>query len=543
MLVAVAAGTKLHNDKKQMTAALDDTLRLMEFAASDETVKRELTAARRSLEAGRYGEVKATMDRLQLAGGPGGGKPGLLPDGAAPGPGEGKLPPEAYADLPTDAVPYFKKREELFKQFLEECNYSRQLRDSGVDVEDLRGMRDSIIEAARLGQDDKVRSLLDKMRQMNRAKGGGPEEAPAGELREQLEKFRAAAEKANEQGRDVRPALEMMQRVRALAAEGDMEQAKSLLQRATREVQGAERLRGPRGGPRPGGFGRGERGPMRMRMPQRGERERPAGPEGGGLAQFLLQGLLGMMSAEEADLAGAYRNVENAIVAIREKNGEQIREILGEAQAHFAAIAERRQDFTKRMQEAMAERRAEAQRGGPREGQPPRQEPEARQPRGGQRVQQMRQAAGAAVVELLQRVRNLTDEQFEQRKGAIAEELLGLLGGMRRPQAQGEGTPVDGQLPGTEGIKGYATEAEKAVAEQRIRDKLQLAQEPFAQLRESGDDEKLVAELQKLFASARSALYSGDYLEAEELANEGLRKLGVTVEQPVTAGGVEEGDG
>ena len=154
MLVAVAAGTKLHNDKKQMTAALDDTLRLMEFAASDETVKRELTAARRSLEAGRYGEVKATMDRLQLAGGPGGGKPGLLPDGAAPGPGEGKLPPEAYADLPTDAVPYFKKREELFKQFLEECNYSRQLRDSGVDVEDLRGVRDSIIEAARLGQDD-----------------------------------------------------------------------------------------------------------------------------------------------------------------------------------------------------------------------------------------------------------------------------------------------------------------------------------------------------------------------------------------------------
>ncbi len=342
IVFALAAGLKLHNDNKQIAAAMGDSLRLLELAGAEGASRQQLAAAVSALKAGRYEEVKQLMARLQAPTGPA-EEPSILPDapelaGASP-----KLPPEAYANLPEGAVAYFRQREDLLRAFLEECDYSRQLRDAGVDVNDLRAIRDSLIEAARLGQDEKVRTLLAKMQKMVRSKGGGAEPGLPEELREGLEKFRGVAEEANRQGRDVRPAMELLRRAEALAAEGKVDEAKAVIQKAIKAAQSARKRQE-------------RRRPMRLRAPQGRRPARAPGAEGG-FAPFLLQGLLGMMAAEEADLTYAYQKIDNAMVAIREKNAEQIKEILDEALGHFSAIGKRRHEFSIMLNELTAGRR------------------------------------------------------------------------------------------------------------------------------------------------------------------------------------------
>ncbi len=516
IVAAVVAGLKLHHDKQQIAAAMANGLHLLELGGAQGASRQQLAAAASALQAGRYDEVRDLMARLEAPSGPT-EEPRILPDAPQlPGPGD-KLPPEAYGDLPEGAVEYFRQHEDLLRAFLEECNYSRQLRDAGVDVDDLRAVRDSLLEAARLGQDEKVRTLLAKMQKMVRGKGGGPEPGLPEELREGLERFRDVAQEADRQGRDVRPAMELIQRAEALAAQGQVEQAKAVIEKAIKAARNAEK-RQQRAGL--------ARRPMRLRAPQE---RRPARAPGGeaGLASFLLQGLLGMMAAEEADLTHAYLEIDNAKVAVREKNAEQIKQILDEALERFSAIGKRRQEFSAVMNELMAGRREDMERPA-RRGEPRGEEaPAGRRAMAPGRMQQAREALTASIVEALQRARELSDEQFEQRKQVIAEQLVMVIAGGRRPQ-QPEETQAEADAAAV--IKGYETEMEKAAAEQRIRDKLQAAQEPYAELRAAGENVELIAELERLFASAREALYAGSYLEAEELVNEGLRKLGIEVE-------------
>jgi len=518
IVFAAGAGLKLQNDKAQIAAAMGDSLRLLELAGPEGASRQQLAAAASALEAGRYEDVKQLMARLQAPTGPA-EAPSILPDAPGLDGDSPKLPPEAYANLPEGAVAYFRQREDLLRAFLEECNYSRQLRDAGVDVDDLRAVRDSLIEAARLGQDEKVRTLLAKMQKMVRGKGGGPEPGLPEELREGLEEFRDVAEEANRQGRDVRPAMELVQRAEALAAEGKMDEAKAAIQRAIKAAQSAKK-----------GQERRQLGrrPMRPRTPQGRRPARAPGAEGG-FPPFLLQGLLGMVAAEEADLTYAYEKINSAMVAIREKNAEQIKEILDEALGHFSTIGKRRHEFSTMLNELTTGRREGMERQGRRGERPGGERPGGRGPMPDDRMQQVREALTASLVDALQRARGLSDEQFEQRKEAIAEQLVMAMTDGRRPQPPG-GAEAEGQPDAAALIKGYETEMEKAEAEQRIRDKMQAAQEPYSQLREAGEDGELVAELERLFALAREALYVGDYLEAEELVNEGLRKLGIEVE-------------
>ncbi|HCU36619.1 MAG TPA: hypothetical protein DGT21_14565 [Armatimonadetes bacterium] len=66
----------------------------------------------------------------------------------------------------------------------------------------------------------------------------------------------------------------------------------------------------------------------------------------------------------------------------------------------------------------------------------------------------------------------------------------------------------------------------------RIREQLRRCGEAYTQLKASGGDETLIADLDKLLADTRAALYAEDYIAAEELVNEAMRKLGLEFEQP-----------
>lgn len=269
---------------------------------------------------------------------------------------------------------------------------------------------------------------------------------------------------------------------------------------------------------------------------RRPERAMRAGPEEG-LASYLLDGLLGMVAAEDGDLAAAYQWIDNAKVAVREKNPEQIREILDKALAQFRTIGQRRQQFSIAMNEVVAR----AQDG---EFPPAAEEAidtlQAQQPRGrggargeGRRPdrpergpQQMRGDYQADLDDLMSRIRSLSDRQFQDEKDDLVAELRMLMARAGRA-ADLEQQPRETAADPSTGIVGHDTELEKAQAELRIRDKLHTAHEPYMQLRQSAEEPELVAELDKLFASARQALYAQDYLEAEEMVNEGLRKMGI----------------
>jgi uncharacterized membrane protein len=545
MLLLVVVGVKLNDDKKQIAAAMSDTLQVLEAAGIDGATRPQVVALRNALEAGRYGEVKGLVaDMLERAAKERPEQPELMDTESGKGPVGGKLPPEAYAEFSEDEAAYFRQHEDLLAAFLEQCSISRQLRDEGVDVDDLRAVRDAIKEAARLGEHDKVEALLAQMVGMNRAKGGGGEPAAIPEdVRPLVEEFHKTAQEAHRQGRDVQPALELLKRAELLAEEGKMDEAKSVIRRALAAARDAKKMRRP---------SRAGRAPMVLR--RSGERRAPREPQvDGGAAAFLLQSLMGMISVEEVDLMAAYQQIDNAMVAVREKNAEQIREILDGALDRFSAIGKRRQEFSKMMNEIVAKRRADmrergvrgqregATRAGPGERPAGQDRPEGFGPMPAERREAMRELATREIVDILERAHGLTEEQFGKRKQAIADEVLAMLRPELRPgegadPSQLEGITLDGEREQVPPMPGYQSEKEKAAAEQRIREKLQAAQEPLSELREAEDNEQLVAELDELFSAVREALYASKYMEAEKLTNEGLVKLGITVADPGPVG-------
>ncbi|MFP3903748.1 MAG: hypothetical protein ACLFWB_05840, partial [Armatimonadota bacterium] len=323
---------------------------------------------------------------------------------------EGPLPDEAYAELPEGARPFFKQHEELFKEFALQCERSRVLRDNGVEVDDLRQMRDSIIEAARLDQEEKVKRLVAQMtKRVAQKAGGGKKQAPE-ELRKPLEEFAKTARKARSERRDIEPAMKLLQQAEQAAEKGEMEKARSLIARATESAKNAKKVTTQR---------------QRVRVP-RGDGENQRQQQSAALPQVILQGLLGMVSAEEADLAAAYKNIENAKIAVREKNADQVKSILDDALERLKNIGERRREFNQQMQKLMAE-------GPPQEREEGREadgaeEDRGRDPRqradGGSRLQQM---ITTGAVKIFEKIRGLSDEEFEQKKDELAGEVFALL--------------------------------------------------------------------------------------------------------------------
>lgn len=537
ILAAGALAYKMHVDKTEANRALQRAITVMPDLAGPQaqTVSQQLADVRTALNQGRYDRVISGLESLSVpergtgrpARGARGDEESILPDTDAGLP-EGPLPEEAYADLPEDARPFFKSHEDIFKHFAMQCNVARQMRDEGMDVGDLRQVRDEIIEAARLRQEDRVQELMEKMDGMLREKAGGDRPARQRadmppQLRKPLQNFADVARQARNERRDIRPAMELLQRAEKAAEGGDMDKAQDLIAKATSAAKDAPKMT-----PRQPQVRRGER---RVRIQRPSQGRPPQGQQAPRVAQIILQGLMGLVSAEEADLAAAYQKIENAKIAIREKNQEQIKEILDKALAHFKRIGQRRRQFNEQTKELLAEgppergeRSEEGEAAGPdEETGRPRQRPGTQR----SRLEQMKAIVTRGALQIFDRVRSLSDEEYADRKDELAEQVFALLRG-RPPQ---EPKPIVKDVE----IKPAETEAEKAEAEARIRAKMRLAQDPYEKLQASEEDEELLSRLDELFGRARDALYDERYMEAEEFVNEGLRLLGLM--EPATGAG------
>lgn len=469
---------------------------------------------------------------------------------------------EALKQLPDEARAYFRENPDIFLAFVEQCNVARKLRDDGKDVEDLRSIRDAIIEAGAQNDDAKVKDLLGKMTQLCSLTDN--KEEILAELQPSIDRFKAAVEESVRQGRDPSGAVELMHKSEQAAAAGDMEKAKQYLQQGIAAAQRAPKgmpaaMAAARPGSRPITASRlrrlptaGGRPPMGPDMqPPAGRDRQVSGP--GDISQVLFQNLMALTSAEDVDLGATYETIGEARLAAREKNGDQIREILDGALARIAAIGKRRAEFSKAASAFIAEsgrqsRTAEGQTSmSPGAG--PGQQPGGLtagggRPDGGGRpgarpAQQsgmgfMGEAARVQMIsgllDIITRARSLTDEQFQGRTEAITREIEQLLA-PRGPQGAGRPGAED-QGPEIAGVRGYETEEQKAAAEVRIRERLRRSGEAYAQLKASDGDEALITDVDKLLTDARAALYAEEYLEAEELVNEAMRKLGLEIEQP-----------
>lgn len=468
---------------------------------------------------------------------------------------------EALKQLPDEARAYFRENPDIFLAFVEQCNVARKLRDDGKDVEDLRSIRDAIIEAGAQNDDAKVKDLLGKMTQLCSLTDN--KEEILAELQPSIDQFKAAVEESVRQGRDPSAAVELMHKSEQAAAAGDMEKAKQYLQQGITAAQRAPRgsgapgmMAGGRTGSRPNTASRLRRLPTAGGRPAMGpDMQGPAGRDRqvggpGDISQVLFQNLMALTSAEDADLGATYETIGEARLAAREKNGDQIREILDGALARIAAIGKRRAEFSKAASAFIAEsgrqsRTAEGQTSmSPGPGQQPGGltagggRPDGGGRPGARPAQQsgmgfMGEAARVQMIsgllDIITRARSLTDEQFQGRTEAITREIEQLLAprgpqGAGRPGAEDQGAEIAG-------VRGYETEEQKAAAEVRIRERLRRSGEAYAQLKTSDGDEALITDVDKLLTDARAALYAEEYLEAEELVNEAMRKLGLEIEQ------------
>lgn len=553
------ASHRLYGHRQKMAGATRDLLWMVKSQAKDEQSQDAIAQAITAVSDGDFDRAAELVGQIAPRGATDRGPtlPPLAGTGTDPKPSQADIE-KALEQLPEEARPYFRQNPDIFLAFLEQCNVARTLRDDGKDVDDLRGIRDAIIQAGTENDDAKVKDLLGKMTQLCRLTGN--KEEILAELQPSIDQFKTAVEESVRQGRDPSAAVELMHKSEQAAAAGDMDKARQYLQQGITAAQ-----RAPRGAPGMMAAGRSGAGPAmgssRRRLPNAAtgrpamgtQMQGPAGEErqAGGrrdLAQVLFQNLMALTSAEDVDLGATYETIGEAKLAAREKNGDQIRQILDGALARIAAIGKRRAAFSEAASAFIAESGRQARgtdgqtntRPGAGPGEEPGITPEGsgsaswHAQRQGQEAGMgfMAEAARAQVVsglmDIIARARTLTEDQFQARTEAIGREIEQLLT-PRRPQGtQGPGTEDQG--PEVAGVRSYETQEEKAAAEVRIRENLRRSGEAYEQLKTSDTDAALLAEVEKLLDGARAALYAEEYIEAEELVKEAMRKLGLEVE-------------
>jgi len=211
------------------------------------------------------------------------------------------------------------------------------------------------------------------------------------------------------------------------------------------------------------------------------------------------------MTQEQEALNKARTSIANAELALREKNQEQVREILRTATVQLAHIERGRQAL------AAPERR------GPRRPS----EREGREPPGrgaGPRlarpvpvpVLQPREAL-AQIRDAFDKARALGEDEYAERQQRLAVALLErIVVSPREPDGK-PGGEAPGGLPVTEDV---------------VRRKLQAAEEPYRDAEASGSAS--AGQARGLLGDARRLLYDAQYQEADELLDRTLELLGVT---------------
>ena len=393
-----------------------------------ETVQKRLGWLQKALERGDWQQAQSAAEGLS--------RPDVMPEQRrspldqpiAGGPG-GEVPdPMKVEDLPLEARTFFARNATAWEAFLGFVQAGLRLREAGVNVDDLRKLREEMVEAARLGQEERLSDLLTQARGVMERKTGG--EVPTA-FQEKMKQFAQAFDQARRGGRDVRKAAQLAGQAERAASRGNLGRASELIGQATVALKEAPRMRAPR--PR--------RVPM-PRMPQ---------PRVGAELTFLryLGSTLGsVMQLERVDLAEVWHKINTAAGAIREHNQDQIREILGEAMKTLDIVNQRRKAMSGNIQQAEQQILGPPPAQGERPARPSREELMAR-------LQKQMDAA-------LGDVRAMSDEEFAARRAEIAAGLVQMLLAPREPQ----GGPPQRQLS----------------PEERVRAKMKMAAEPYAYL-------------------------------------------------------------
>ncbi len=452
---------------------------------------KQITAINDSIEAHRYDQVSADLQKLaSLA-----AKPATT---APPGPDNGdKLPPEVGK--------FFNLHPDIMRQWLALAKVGRAMKDKGYDLTEFRALRDQAFAAAGKGDEAKVRKLgqqfedrirvvapemIPMLQQQGEAGQGPPGPVPS-DLEPLLQSCKPVLEKAANEHRDIRQAMRMIEDAKAAAGKGDYNRARELLVAAKRAAERAPKMAG-------GPPGRGRR--MMVRRPG-GPMGMPGGVQGPGPLQ-ALQLLMRMVQAETPELSKAYETLENAQGAVRENNGDQITELIQSARETLKQIAERRHQVWLLLNSNLG--RGPGRPGARGAGRGPG--PQPTPPPGAQKPLPDRLAG------LMEDVRKMKDSDFEQNKGQIVEAIFAMF--LPPEPAPGPVKPIP------------AAEVE------RVKVKLRLASGPYFQKKASGED---MDGIDDLFRQARTALYAGDTVKANQLVDEALTKLGLMRDTSPTA--------
>ncbi len=430
-------------------------------SASD-VAKRRVAWLERALDERDFAQAQQA---LQALGSPEAGQPALPSHrrGATASPGghgtgDDDLPdPHKAQDLPSHAQDFFAEHAELWKDFLGFTQALIQMDRADIPAEDLEELRGLMVESARLGNAGRVQRLLEQAKRRIEAMSG--ENVPDS-LKEKLNAFGAALQAARREHRDVQRAVQFAQRSEEAAKRGQYERAERLMDRAVEALRNAPRRRLPRAPQRPG------------RMP-------PMGPEIG-FYRFLADLAGKVMRVEERDLTRVWESINIAAGAIREKNADQVCEILDRAKEAMHSIGERRRAMSRTIQEAQEKLRS------------------ARPAREAREEQQQRTAVVLSrITGILEQVRGMSDEEFAASRRDVAGQLLAAL---------------------TAPVHAQPEQAPEMTPEQRVRAKMRLAQEIYITLRDETGLE--TADLERHFEQARDLIAERKYEEAEALVDE-----------------------
>jgi hypothetical protein len=263
------------------------------------------------------------------------------------------------------------------------------------------------------------------------------------------------------------------------AQQGDLQRAERLMDQAIAALKDAPHMRAPQRASGPSG--------ARGRAPQMGPQI--------GFLKFLAETFGKVMQIEEQDLQEIRRAIGIATGAIREKNAEQIREILGDAKDALSDIGERRRDMSKAIEQAQQQVR-QAREARPEAPERPDEPSEEEQ-------EQRQQMIVGRVANILSKVRAMPEEEFRANRAQIAQAVL---------QAMTAPVPTP-----RERIE------EDLSPEERVRQKMEMAGEIYRQLRDHPEAD--VSELDDTFSKVRDLLTEHEYERAEELVDEGVEQM------------------
>ncbi len=441
-----------------------------------------------------------------------------------PGPGPSPHSPDGGLGMPLgpgqsregtqvspEAREFFDEHPELYRRARALAGALIAGRRQGADLGDAPELLKQTIEAAEEGDDRKVADLV---RRAERALGGPPAPSPHGgepgraparspesmELEQKVARFQQAAQKAQAEGRDISVIAAISAKIRDAMAEGNRELAGELIDQATAKLMGTKpvaRRPGPRQGQRParGAARGGEPRPPDARM---------------ATARRVVETLMATMNQEQDALNKARASLADAQLALREKNQDQVRDILRTASVELDGIERGRRALVERQTRPGRPAGSADTQSGPR--------PRTAGLRESIPVPFVKpREAMAHIGDAFDKVRTLSVDQYAEGKRDLTFALFGrVVIAPKQPDEKPEPDSSD-SVP---------------VTEELVRHKLQMAEGPYRAAEASGDAK--AGEAQKLLAEARRLLYEEKYAEASEALDRVLEVLGVEASESAT---------